>query len=68
MLSMFAKLKQTTDKEVDDTLKAQLTQQMDALTSEWSEENQEGQSAILTLTDCIISLAQFVVGLWATNL
>ena len=46
MLSMFAKFKQTTHKEVDDNLNAQLTQQRDALTSEWSEENCQGQSAV----------------------
>ena len=49
MLGMFAKYKQTTNKELDDGLKAQLTQQRDALTSEWSEENCQGQSAVLTL-------------------
>ena len=49
MLSMFVKFKQTTHKEVDDILKAQLTQQRDALTSEWSEEHCQGQSAVLPL-------------------
>ena len=49
MLGMFAKFKQTTHKEADDTLKAQLTQQRDALTTEWSDENCQGQSAVLTL-------------------
>ena len=49
MLGMLAKCKQTTDKEAADALKAQLTQQRDALTIDWSEENCQGQSAVLTL-------------------
>ena len=49
MLAMSAKYKQTHDKDVDDTVKSQLTQQRDALTSDWSEENCHGQSAVLTL-------------------
>ena len=49
LLAMSAKYKQTHNKEVDDTVKSQLTQQRDALTSDWSEENCYGQSAVLTL-------------------
>lgn len=49
LLAMSAKYKQTHNKEVDDTVMSQLTQQRDALTSDWSEENCYGQSAVLTL-------------------
>ncbi|DBA67505.1 TPA: hypothetical protein ACH3X2_001785 [Trebouxia sp. C0005] len=49
LLSMAAKFKQISGKELDDLAKSQLTQQRDALTSQWSEENCHGQAAILTI-------------------
>ena len=49
LLSMAAKFKQISGKELGDLAKSQLTQQRDALTSQWSEENCHGQAAILTI-------------------
>ena len=49
MLGMAAKFKQLNGKELDDSAKSQLSQQRDALTSEWSQENCHGQAAVLTI-------------------